>query len=383
MSSRLPHLALLALSAAVAAAAGGACFTPIPQAALPDTGDRRTDAGDAGPSNLDGSCPECLPACEGTCTPDVGCPFATGGGFTLGCAPANYSLAVASSDAGTLELTVSTCACGEAWVGTGAPGAWNGNETFHSSCGRTLSRVGPADERMILVNEPTGTVRLFERRWNGSWRLTEPPQIRAPAALEIDSAGNPHLAGLGQGAVLHLVRINEEWIIDPAANADSDTRGLVILALGPDDLPRIAFSEGDVKLATKSGSADAGFQWQHSTASFRGTPLSLEVDAQGRANLLYLDHGVRYALQTANGAWVAELVDEKATAAQLAFTSDGCPWAIWSRDGIYFGERTAAGWTSDRVAEGTFGAEDEPLVILPDRRPMVLHGGATMSFSGR
>lgn len=382
MTLRPSHLALLLLTGSLAAGAG-ACFTPQP-AAVVDAGPADADAvPDAGPSNLDGACSACLPSCAPTCEADAGCPFSTGGGFALGCAPDDYSLAVAADpDAGTAELVVSLCACGEAWTGAGAPAAWPGNEAFHSSCGRTLARVGPGGERMVLVNEPTGTVRLFERRGDGRWRLEEPPQVRAPASLAIDSSGHPHLAGLGQGAILHVFRAADGgWAVDPAANAGPDRRGLVLLALGPDGLPRIAFSEGDVQLASRDA-PDAG--WRHSTASFRGTPLSLQVDARGRAHLLYLDRGVRYAAQGEGGAFVAELVDEKATAAQLALTADGCPWAVWSRDGVWFGERTEDGWSAQRVADGRFGEGDEPFVVLPDQRPMVLLGaGAAMRFSGR
>ncbi|HEY3450533.1 MAG TPA: hypothetical protein VGK67_29525 [Myxococcales bacterium] len=377
MPSRLSHLALLALTASLAAVAGGACFAPVLTAQAKDAGHERPDGGDAGPSNLDGSCPMCLPSCEPTCPPGESCPFTTGAAFESGCAPASYSLTVAVTPDSGMELAASLCACGEAWAGAGTPADWGDNAVFFSACARTVSRVGPNGERMILVNEPSGTVRLFEQRTNGSWRPEDPPQIRAPATLAIDSAGNPHLAGLGQGAILHLARVDGTWIVDPAANADSDRRGLVLLALGPDGLPRIAFSEGDVKLATKT---DAG--WEHSTASGMGAPLSLQVDAEGRAHLLYLLDGVRYTLQTPGG-WVSEMLDGKATAAALVLTAEGCPRAVWSRDGVFYGERTAAGWTSERIADGNFGVEDEPFVLLPDGKPLVLHGGAAMSLSGR
>jgi hypothetical protein len=76
-------------------------------------------------------------------------------------------------------------------------------------------------------------------------------------------------------------------------------------------------------------------------------------------------------------------VDPKANAGVLALGEQGCPRAVWSREGVWYGERTAQGWTMERVSQDSFGVGDEPLALLPDGRPLLLYGAAAMRFATR
>ncbi|MBI5542827.1 MAG: hypothetical protein HY901_02985 [Deltaproteobacteria bacterium] len=386
MSSRRRVVSLLVFTVLAILASSVGCLEPVDHVRSRDTGLRR-DAGspnDAGPAG-DGSCPACLPACPPTCDADAGCPWtATPVGHSA-CDLRGISLTT-RNDVGAQAALVaaSYCACDLAMVAlvaSGPPLAWSEAEVAATGCSRTSLSIGPTGARTLLLTDPTGGLRLLESTRSGAWVTDQLREIRAPAALALDEDGNPHIAGLGQGAIVLASRVGKRWVLEGVATAPSLVAAApVLIALGPDGQPRVAFSEGEVKLATKTASG-----WEVSTAPGNGVPVSLVVDAGGRAHLLYLAGGLRYGVMTASG-WVSEPIEPKATAGSLALGPGGCPRAAWTSEGrVWFGERTESGWTAEHLADGTFGVAESSLALLPDGRPLILPfgGGGQLSLYSR
>jgi hypothetical protein len=367
-SVRLAVLSLCALALA-------ACLRPVEQRRAHDTGVARPDGGtDAGEvESADGSCLTCLPDCAPTCTNgDAGCPFIPQPMHDLGCPASAFSLV---RNGVTTDL--SFCACAEVWLAQ-SENDLKTERRLGGDCARTQLRRDSKGQLHLLVEDRSGGLILWEQGANG-WQSEVPPQIGPPAALALDSSGATHLAGLAQEALLHLKRVDKKWQSEGAAPAKLAQGSLLYLALGPDDLPRIAFSEGDVRLATRTASG-----WQLSVVVPSGAPVSLQVDPQGRPHLLYFAEGlgVRYAFRT--DEWKFEALDSRASAGSLALGPLGCPRAAWSSDHPYYGERTADGWRVVQVAEDE-GADllDEPLALDGDGRPFVAHGKANLEVSAR
>jgi hypothetical protein len=366
----MPRLAPLLL-ALTAFAAG--CLRPAQSAIEVTDASAPTDAGDAGPSKgLDGSCPSCLPSCAATCAADGGCRWSSAQlSSSQSCPPSGLSLTLAGD-----SPSFATCSCGDAWFGSTADGG--ALQRVATGCVQTVVRRSGATI-LMLVDDPSGKLRLFESTDGTTWTSELPPELLAPGALALDNSGNLHLAGLGQGAVLHLERVDGKWTVETAAAAPGlDDATPILIALGPEGAPRVAFADQGVKLATKS---DAG--WETSVVADRGTPLSLQVDATGQPHLLYLRDGLRYAVRTRVAGWVTESVDPTATAGALVLTGSGCPRAIWSALGLHYGERTPGGWTTDRFSDGDLAVGDQPLVLLSNGRPLVLHASDGLVLSGR
>lgn len=358
---------LIATALAAGAAAGAACLDPVETARPSDAGSAGGDAGTA----ADAACPDCLPKCAPSCASDAGCPWARSPAFSAGCPPTSVSLTLEGGDAG---LPVAAfCACGDAWLATsGGDGGWRTGSALATSCARTSLRLGPGGRPSLLVTSSSGTVRLVDVHSNGSVTVEEPPQLHPPATFAIDGAGVYHLAGLGQSAILYLRRTAGKWTLETAAPGYLASGSDVLLALGPDGEPRIAFSQGGVELAERA--PDAG--WSRSVVAPEGLPTSLQVDGAGRAQLLYLSEGLHYAAQTPAG-FATELIDGKAIDGQLRLGAGGCPRAIWSAMGLWYGERTPAGWKAERIADGAFTVADEPFALRRTGQPLVL------SFDGQ
>ena len=133
----------------------------------------------------------------------------------------------------------------------------------------------------------------------------------------------------------------------------------VLVALGPDGRPRIAYSDGAPRLATRRETG-----WVRSTVAASGAPVSLQVGPDGRAQLFYLSEGLRYAVLASPG-WVSESVDPTASTGSLALTPGGCPLGMWMGPGSpYYGSRTANGWVTRAASpDESHSLGDEPLAL--------------------
>lgn len=334
-----------------------ACLDPVAQLRGPDASGSPDAALDAG--SLDAGCVHCLPECPQSCEgADAGC-----GTWTrlaeikplAGCEATGLSLAVSGE-----TVRVAYCSCGKARLAEGKGTQWT-DEVVQDGCVRTALRTDPVTlEPRLLVEVPGGGLRLLERS-GSAWTMEIPPQISAPAALVVDGSGQPHLVGVGQGALLHVSRVKKAWKVTTAAGAPALTPGSrVHLALGKDDRLAVAYSTGELRVAV---STDEG--WESSTVASSGLPVGLGLDAQGRPQVLYLQQGLRYAVRN-GGDWAFEPVEPRAVAGAFSLTG-GCPRAAFVTDqGLSFVERTSAGWTGGVVQATGFTGLDEPLLELPD-----------------
>jgi hypothetical protein len=326
---------------------------------------RRPDAGKASLEDAgalpDASCSDCLRGCAAGCVKS--CDL-TGDvvAEVQGCAPTGFSVALDGD-----SPVVSLCRCDQAFVVSGVGGAWQA-EAVAQGCLQTSLRVGAAG-RALLVTDNAGSLRLFLPAPAG-WTDDTPRQLEPPAALALDPTGVPHLAGLAQGAVVHAMPVKGGWTTEGVAAGPLQTGSRVVMALGPDSQPRIAFSDGAVKVATRTESG-----WTVSTVAERGRPVSLQVGADGRSHLFYLSDGLRYAASS-GAAWASEAVDPAATAGTLRLGPGGCPRGMWMGASSMptYGERSETGWQSRQLSSDTLhGPSDEPLAI--DSTGRVFLGG--------
>ncbi len=328
------------------------CLAPVGQLGGSDAGsssDASADAGTADAGACKGCLPQCLPSCEGG---DAGCAWTR---LTevkpAGCEATGVSLA----SSGT-TVRVAYCSCGKARLAEGQGTQWT-DDLVQDGCVRTALRTDPVTgEPRLLVELPGGGLRLLERT-GSTWKLEIPPQIGAPADLVVDSDGFPHLVGVGQGALLHVLR-TKAWHVETAAPAPSLTPGArVHLALGKEDRLAVAYSAGELRVAL---STDTG--WESSTVASSGLPVGLVLDAGSRPHVLYLQQGLRYAVRTGS-AWTFEPVEPRATGGAFVLAGGGCPRVALVTDlGLSFAERTAGGWTGGLVQGAGFTGLDEPLL---------------------
>lgn len=330
---------------------GTACLDPVETAER--AGD--PDGGAADAALPDASCPGCFAECTSTCPAGSACPWEDRVVAEIpGCPPSGVSV--------TAGPRASFCACGNAYLAEPADGGFR-TERVALGCAQTALRASDAGLALLVVDS-AGALRLAERGRSG-WRLSTPPQIGAPAALALDGRGGAHLAGVAQGALLHLQRTDGGWAVEPAAPGPPAPGTGIALAVGADGRARLAWSAATLRLATH---ADAGFAEEPLPAT--GDPVALEVDAHGRAHLLVVGDGLRH-LFAAEAGWVGETIDPRASTGALALSPEGCPRAAWYAEGLRYGERTATGWTSELASEDAVSAADEPLALDPSGHPIV------------
>jgi hypothetical protein len=369
-----PHSArplTLALATAAAVTLAFSCLDPVSSVAskshhIPDAGS------DAGPASTDAS----FSSCPTVCSPGDWCFWSTTVLRDAGSCPVTSASIASDSSPDGGAVYVAVCACGSFVLsGDGSPLL---SKRLTDDCAQVALRLGPEGKLAALVVGSTGNLFLLERATpTSSWSQDEPTELTGPVAFALDSRGNPRIAGRAQGEVLYGERAKGVWRFEAAASAANALTGSrVQLALAPDDRPFVAYSDRAVKVASRS---DAGWS-QTLAAPEEGAPLSLRVDAEGSAHLLYLAQGLRYAEATPAG-WISETVEAQARWGALALAGEGhgCPRAVWLiGDGLYFGERTEEGWIARSMFSSDLAEGSEPLALDPRYSPWIVQGAGAL-----
>jgi uncharacterized repeat protein (TIGR01451 family) len=279
-------------------------------------------------------------------------------------------------------------------LGLRAAPAWADGWTIQcADCPKQFQDMADHSLQLDTAGNPHlayGYDHLYYARYDGmAWHYETAdtaPGVGSYASLALDAAGRPHIGYMDwlNWEVRYAYRDTNGWHVQRVESASGEYSGDTEIGLDTAGRPHIVYYASAVG-ALKHAYHD-GVEWQTEEVDSGGMfgHVSLAVDGDGHFHIGYLDYtsdSVKYAYQDAGG-WQIAIVDsgeDLGYHVSLALDASGFPhlsYQDWTNSKLKYAYEDGAGWHVSVVDGAGFVVSDSALALDMVGRPHISYQAA-------